>query len=259
MNCLTWIFYGAYCHNQYVRNTGKLMLRKAVSITFVAAGLICPIPAQDTLRPRDLFFNDATDQSSPQARVTLRYQVLRRREDGQFAGVDPTNTMFRSGDKIRLAVQANREGYVYIVQKGSTGRWGILFPSESQSAQGRIPAFQFCEFPRSAGSSFGFDEHPGAEEVYIGFSARLYSSVEVIPLIEASIVTRPGVDGASSLVGREPPASMQSRDLKIEKIDGDSAAGPEGTTFYAAGSPLDPAALVVVSVKLFHRETPKEQ
>src|SRR5205085_3098750 len=58
----------------------------------------------------------------------LRYAVLKRDPGGQFQEIDP-DTSFRSGDRIRLKVDANTSGYLYVVMQGSSGTWKLLFPS----------------------------------------------------------------------------------------------------------------------------------
>jgi hypothetical protein len=50
----------------------------------------------------------------------LRYAVLKRDAGGQFQEIDP-DTSFRSGDRIRLKVDANTSGYLYVVMQGSSG------------------------------------------------------------------------------------------------------------------------------------------
>ena len=57
----------------------------------------------------------------------LRYSFLRNAGD-EYREVSP-DTVFHSGDRIRVAAQSNGEGYLYIVMKGASGTWKVLFPS----------------------------------------------------------------------------------------------------------------------------------
>src|ERR1041385_3294943 len=62
----------------------------------------------------------------------LRYAVLKRDAGGQYQEIDP-DTSFHSGDRIRLKVDANTSGYLYVVMQGSSGTWKLLFPSAEVS------------------------------------------------------------------------------------------------------------------------------
>src|SRR5262249_26481612 len=42
--------------------------------------------------------------------------------------VSPTAT-FRSGDQVRVKVEGNRDGYLYVIARGSSGVWKPLFPA----------------------------------------------------------------------------------------------------------------------------------
>src|SRR5262249_48170841 len=57
----------------------------------------------------------------------LRFRLIRL-ADGQQAEVDPATTTFHSGDRVRFAFDSNIDGYLYVVQQGSSGRWTVLFP-----------------------------------------------------------------------------------------------------------------------------------
>jgi serine/threonine-protein kinase len=59
----------------------------------------------------------------------LLYRVLRQSDDGRPVGVDPDTTTFRTGrDWVRFAFQPNVDGYLYVAQEGTNGRWDVLFP-----------------------------------------------------------------------------------------------------------------------------------
>jgi hypothetical protein len=68
----------------------------------------------------------AASVSSPERRVGLKYRILLRTPDCDIKEVDSSHT-FHSGDKVRLQIEANVDGYLYVLQKGSTGRDRMLF------------------------------------------------------------------------------------------------------------------------------------
>src|SRR5262249_54035786 len=51
----------------------------------------------------------------------LRYTILKKTPNG-MTEVDK-NTVFHAGDKIQLSVQTNSPGYLYVVNRGSSGAW----------------------------------------------------------------------------------------------------------------------------------------
>ena len=65
--------------------------------------------------------------SSPERRVGLKYRIMLRTPDCDIKEVDSSHT-FHSGDKVRLQIEANVDGYLYVLQKGSTGKDRMLFP-----------------------------------------------------------------------------------------------------------------------------------
>src|SRR5262249_30183429 len=115
-----------------------------------AAGLVVPVkatePAASTKpassrkakpagKPSGQATPAATSSEAPQTVATvasgaplgLRYSILKQTSGRQVAEVDG-DTAFRSGERIRLAVEANDNAYLYIVQRGSSGNWSLLFP-----------------------------------------------------------------------------------------------------------------------------------
>ena len=76
--------------------------------------------------------------------------------DGRYDEVD-TDSVFRSGDKIRVSVESNDNGYLYIVQQGSSKTWNLLFPNaDTEHGSNRIERHREIEIP--GGARFTFDE-----------------------------------------------------------------------------------------------------
>ncbi|MBC7797587.1 MAG: DUF4384 domain-containing protein, partial [Pyrinomonadaceae bacterium] len=100
----------------------------------------CDVRAQT---PRQLYLgyenNDKITQTSkangkpvkigkPGAKV-----IIERSRNGKIAFVSP-NSLFRSGDKIRLRFETNFNGYLAIVNVGPSGDLKLLFPYEGADA-----------------------------------------------------------------------------------------------------------------------------
>lgn len=75
---------------------------------------------------------------------------------------------FRSGDAIRLNVQTNRAGYLYVVNLGSSGEARQLFPAQGKSI--KVVAGKTYSVPGKG--HIRFDNTPGTEEVLVLISPR---------------------------------------------------------------------------------------
>ena len=113
--------------------------------------------------------------SSPERRVGLKYRILLRTPDCDIKEVDSSHT-FHSGDKVRLQIEANVDGYLYVLQKGSTGKDRMLFPDpringgDNKIARGilySVPGNQW----------FTFDNNPGTENLTVAVSRTPMKSV----------------------------------------------------------------------------------
>lgn len=178
------------------------------------------------VEPRDLFNETAS--------TTLRYRILQRQTDGGFAGVDPFTTVFHSGDQLRIHVEANRDGFLYIVQRGSSGQWSVLYPSTAiGNGQNRTSAFLPVEIPSAAGKGFTFDGRAGKENLFLLYSCR------AIP-----------VDSLTASMNRE--LSLKSRDLVFEKAEENAPGDFKGAAFYAVSAAEAGESPIVVQLVLNH-------
>ncbi|HLJ18242.1 MAG TPA: DUF4384 domain-containing protein [Bryobacteraceae bacterium] len=240
---------------------------------------------QRKLAPRDLFYEAKAGSSSTPSNVppqkqssaslpvasaasitsriqhisTLRYGILQRQPDGRFLGVDPFATVFHSGDQLRIRVEANQDGYMYILQRGSSTHWSVLFPFAAISnGQNRTPAFQSCEIPSAAGQGFRLDARVGTEHVFLLFSRRYLTADALVASLnqpfdaEAKSRERSGEVIASAI--RPVSGSMESRDLVLEKIEEHAPDAFKGIAFYAASSAEALDSPLLVHVVLRHAE-----
>lgn len=160
-------------------------------------------------------------------RAGLRYRILRRDPAGQPVPVD-VNTVFRSGDRIRLAFDPSIDGYLYVIQQGSSGTWSTLLP-HPQIAGGRNVVVRFGEtqVPPEGTGWFRLDDTPGTERIFV------YLSPE-------PVATLPGVDGSESAAQavdqqavdqqavNELTSTIGSMDLVFEREEAPAAAGGTG-------------------------------
>lgn len=97
----------------------------------------------------------------------LRYTLLQRQSGGDYTEVFP-ETVFHSGDKVKLSVMANQTGYLYIIEQGSSGSWIPLFPAQDAApGSNRVVAGRVYLVPSANDESFQFNQQPGKEHLFI--------------------------------------------------------------------------------------------
>ena len=187
----------------------------------------------------------------------LRYAILK--QNGPNWVEVPTATRFKSGDRIRLKVQANSDGYLYIVTQGTSGAWQVMFPSRSANAGSNRVRPEEEKL-----SQFLFEGKPGTEKVFVMLARapepdldRAIYNVATSPESESpKQAPRPPAEGtlmAGNLTVTDPLVSRlrtaNTRDLRQEEVN--SPDSPERAV-YVATSSTGKQARVVVDIKLVH-------
>jgi hypothetical protein len=204
--------------------------------------------------------------------LAFKYRLLKLTSEGRYDEVD-TDSVFRSGDKIRVSVESNDNGFLYIVQQGSSKTWNLLFPnSDTEHGSNRIERHREIEIP--GGARFTFDEQPGNERLFIVLTRRPEPDLE--KLIYALSQTGATAQPASvEKTGDKPKMLMAgnriddnvidrlrgkvlARDLVFEKVnDPAPVSTPVGTrkekALYVATQDRTPGARVVVDLNLKHQ------
>ena len=148
--------------------------------------------------------------------VGFNYRILRRGSSGEAVEVDP-DTVFRTGDRIRFAFEPNIDGFLYVVQQGSSGRWSVLSP-HPQSNGGRNDVARFRRVTVPPAGWFRFDDTPGTERVFVYLSRE---QVSTLPGFDGPVATTTSMDRATMITLTH---SVRPRDLVFEKDQGASRA-----------------------------------
>lgn len=172
-----------------------------------------------------------------------------------------TDKEFRSGDRVRLRVEGNQEGYLYVISRGSSGTWKPLFPNaEIAGGRNRIQSRQSLDLP-PRGTAFTFDQQPGEEQLFVVYSR------EPVPDLDGLIYSLRGRGSAAPQLPQDKPAlvaqaindgvvtrlrEVYARDLVFEKVDNaQTAADRQGEhAVYVANST---GGRLVADIKLTHR------
>jgi hypothetical protein len=192
--------------------------------------------------------------------LALRYSILKASADGSYAEVDPEAT-FRSGDSIRVRVEANDNSHLYIVQQGSSKTWNLLFPNEeTENGNNRIHPDR--EYTIPAGARFTFDEQPGTERLFIILSRRPEPDMEKL-IYNLSTSPSPEPPQEKLMLAAARPiddrviaglrTEMIARDLVFEKVDETTPGPKKETAMYVATQDGSTDARIVVDFNLKHR------
>jgi len=139
----------------------------------------------------------------------LRYGVVQQGSDGAEREVDPETT-FHSGDRVRFMFEPNIDGFLYVVQEGSTGKWNMLFPSPQINAGvNAVQRGQKIAIPSQGW--FRFDNSAGTERAFVFLSKEPMNS---LPGFNEPVTKMESV-GAS--VVDDLKRTVRSRDLIFEK------------------------------------------
>ena len=158
--------------------------------------------------------------------LALKYTVEMRASDGTYAPVSGDRA-FRSGDRIRLKVEANDAGYLYVVQQGSSHSWSVLVPDPNiDGGHNHLAARVEKTVPR--GGSFHFDEAPGDNKIFLVFTRRPQTDIGAV-LTAVKTGSSGGVQMAKAQSPELPDSlveqlQMRSRDLVFEKDPGEEKA-----------------------------------
>lgn len=94
----------------------------------------------------------------------IRITVERQEAKGAWKVMNPA-TVFASGDKLRFRVTASFTGYLYVMNRGTTGSYELLFPRSDTGNDNRIEGAKEYVVPAGQGW-FKVSGPPGQDVVY---------------------------------------------------------------------------------------------
>src|SRR5262249_15811880 len=219
---------------------------------------------------------EVTHESTPTAPVTLasttrkplgvRLSILKVGESGQTSEVPP-DTSFQPGDRVRLSLQVSENGYLYIINRGSSGTWTQLFPSpEMPNASNVVTPGATYSVPPDR--NFVISNPPGEEKLFIILSrqpeldvdaltidmSRRESRQKELPVPKRPIETRMAANLPSmndAMVDRL--RNVYARDLIIEKVDPQTPGNRKENAVYAVNPGNGDDTRVVLDAQIKHR------
>jgi hypothetical protein len=140
--------------------------------------------------------------------------VLERHESGAWKTIEP-GLVLGQGDLLRFKFRATFDGYLYVINSGTSGAQSLLFPGDSTGRDNRVLAGKDYFVP-STGASFKVSGPAGHDVVYW-----LVSPVPLDGNPATALRQTPARKPAGTLVPRCDQTIMKARGLCI-----DSSAGP---------------------------------
>jgi serine/threonine-protein kinase len=211
--------------------------------TIVAGPAAAPQPlASRELSARELF-TAKPDAAGGRVNTGLRFRLLRRTADGQESEVDPAATTFHSGERVRFAFDSNIDGYLYVVQQGSSGRWTVLFPGARING-GKNAVKRAEQYDVPSGDWFKFDDNPGTEQIFVFLSR---DAMEQLPGFDRPVTRTETIAGS---VVEDLQRRIRSRDLVFEKASegGESRGGQSQATYVVNKAEVGQAVAATITL-----------
>jgi Domain of unknown function (DUF4384) len=204
--------------------------------------------------------------STASHRLGLRCSLLLRGLDNRYIEV-PSNSVFHSGDHIRLSLLANEPGYIYVIQQGSTDTWSPVFPPPgSPPDANKIAAGQIQMVPGGT-RAFAFDKSPGVEKLYVILSRAPVADIDrAIRGLQSNSHPAPPANPDSAnevLIAADSIPNLfvrqlASRDLTlvdeqtVNDSSGNANGGEQATYVVSKASAPDSSSEVVLKLDLRH-------
>jgi hypothetical protein len=170
----------------------------------------------------------APPASAPAAKPTLEISLERRTAAGTGEAM-AADHVFEPGDIIRFRVKSDFDGYLYVLDQGSSGRFSTVFPSSGPGSDNRVARGQSYFVPSTEEGWFQISGPAGFDVLYF-----LLSPGPIVPPSTASFAA-PGP--ASSLMPRCNDAIFRARG-ECTDISAGPAALPKDAPLPAPIAPI---------------------
>ena len=107
----------------------------------------------------------APAKTAPETRPALRITLERRTQDGKVDTV-ASDHVFDQGDTVHFKVQSDFEGYLYVMDQGTSGKFATVFPSFQAGSDNRVHQGQTFSIPSIDESWFEINGPAGFDVLY---------------------------------------------------------------------------------------------
>ena len=102
---------------------------------------------------------------APAAPLALQISLERKLPDGTVQTM-ASDHVFDPGDVVHFRVESEFDGYLYVIDQGSSGRFTTIFPSSEAGADNRVHQGQAFSIPAEGGSWYEIGGPPGFDVLY---------------------------------------------------------------------------------------------
>jgi hypothetical protein len=209
--------------------------------------------AQDTDRARDLYYASGADTASKN--VGMKVKFFQKTEECDFVQVS-ARKQFTAGDSLRFSIESNTSGYLYIAQRGTSGKTTLLYP-HPEINQGENQIRRGAELMIPGKRWFRFDEKAGTEELIFILSKKKLDIVEyLVPAATSDAHTKaaPSANSAEAEV-LSMVSGEKTRDLVYSPETAPAPVVQNNGAVYSAHYAVNSSnkGICVWAVKLQHR------
>jgi hypothetical protein len=215
-------------------------IHAALALALCLGALASPLSGQRSGKQsaRDLFYQEAglvvspdhsrkgrfgaAKKSTVAVALGLKYRLWKL-AGGEAVETDPAAS-FQPGDQIRLGVEINDTGYLYVVHREASGRWRRLFPSpEIEHGNHFIHSGLTYPIPPEEGLELQFPH--GEERTVLVLSRTPVKELDVLvgPRQPDNTVSALPVPEISDSVLEKVSSSLISKDLLTERVPSEKA------------------------------------
>ena len=156
-------------------------------------------------------------------------QITVERRVGDKPLVSNPQHVFKAGDYIRFRFRPSFDGYLYVMDKATSGKYLLLFPAQDSGNVNQVTAGKEYVVPAASGSWFRIDDPPGYETVYFLMTPTpITKEAASVPPAEPPVLAPPPVSPSPSPI--TPPPDLTPRcDDSLFRARGDcidTSAGP---------------------------------
>ena len=206
----------------------------------------------------------ASEDAAGVQHLGFRYSVqLVNQTTGKAEAVDPDRD-FRKGECVRLEVESNHSGYLYVLSKQSSGGWLPLFPSSEMPDESNVAdPGQKVRAPKDY--CFEIADPPGTETLFVVLSRsprdffELYDAIKNPPSAAPANSTRSSSNPVQMADMRVNSAvekmakTFGTRDLVIRKVTPVADRQDSDYSVYVVNGSDRPSSTVVKKVEIRHR------
>jgi len=169
-------------------------------------------PMAKAARPKDMMGKAAPSM--------FRYSIMKKEVAGHYSEAQPT-TIFQHGDLVRLAIEPDDTGYLYVFAQDVAGNSRVVFPPEGPTATARVEKMVQYLIPPAGDFTF---EQPGDLRLTMIFSREpladfrhISESLPALKREKTDVAGATGQEGAKSLTPAAPgtEASIIRREITL--------------------------------------------